>query len=139
MLPEQEGAALIELLGQRGKGQGTQGAGKDQKGPGHADLESMAHFGDYPRKIRNPEELKAGDRLCLGKNSSGFHEENGLVRGKVEAARLSPENLGVRRQKKQRGSGKRLTGTIRAGTWEGIVFEGIREREDSGMSPGVLL
>lgn len=99
----------------------------------------MAHFGDYPRKIRNPEELKAGDRLCLGKNSSRFHEKNGLVRGKVEAARSSPENLGVRRQKKQRGSGKRLTGTIHADkTQECIVFGGIREREDSGMSPGVL-
>ena len=59
------------------------------------------------------------------KNSHRFYEENGLVRAKVEAARVSPENLGVRRQKKQRGSGKRMTSTVSAvKIWECIVFGG---------------
>lgn len=48
-----------------------------------------------------------------------------MVRANVEAARVSPENLGVRRQKKQRGSCKRLKGTVSADKiWEGIVFGG---------------
>ena len=37
-----------------------------------------------------------------------------MVRAKVEAARLLPENVGVRRQKKQRGSGKKRTATVSA-------------------------
>lgn len=47
-----------------------------------------------------------------------------MVRAKVEAARVSPETVGVRRQK-QRGSGKKLTATVSADKiWECIVFGG---------------